>query len=172
MIDFEKHINRMMILFSDLNWKNKCDINEVKKILKKIFIDYGYKKEYEYPRVGVAVIIEKDNKVLLIKRKNSTGNGTWSFPGGKMEKYETIENTAIREAKEEVDLDIFNLKRDNKITNNIWEKEEQHYITFYIRCDFNGIPKIIEEDKCSDINWFDWNNLPENLFLPFKNFIN
>jgi 8-oxo-dGTP diphosphatase len=34
------------------------------------------------PKVGVGVCIVKDNKVLLGKRKNSHGDGTWAFPGG------------------------------------------------------------------------------------------
>jgi len=125
----------------------------------------------ERPHVGVGVIIEKEDKVLLMKRKGSNGSGTWAFPGGKLEKFESFEDCAIREIKEEVDLDIFNIKID-KTTNDLFIEDDLHYVTIFVKCDHNGIPKIMEPEKCTDIDWFSWNNLPTPLFLPFKNYLN
>lgn len=34
------------------------------------------------PRIGVGVIILKNNRVLLGKRRNPHGDGAWGFPGG------------------------------------------------------------------------------------------
>lgn len=123
------------------------------------------------PHVGVGIIIEKEGKVLLLKRKGDHDPGTWSFPGGKLEFFEDIENCAIRETKEETDLDIFDTKID-RITNDIFEKYQSHYITIYVKAEFKGVPKIMEPDKCSDMKWFFWDNLPKELFLPTKNYIN
>jgi len=39
----------------------------------------------ERPKVGVGVIIVKNNKILFGKRKNAHGEGSWSFPGGHLE---------------------------------------------------------------------------------------
>ena len=39
----------------------------------------------KFPRVGIGVIIRKDNKILLGKRKNAHGEGSWCFPGGHLE---------------------------------------------------------------------------------------
>lgn len=53
------------------------------------------------------IIIEFENgDILLAKRKHEPYIGVWGLPGGKMEGNETIEETAIREAKEETGLDI------------------------------------------------------------------
>jgi 8-oxo-dGTP diphosphatase len=41
--------------------------------------------EIKRPKVGVGVIIKKDGKVLMGKRKNAHGDGTWSFTGGHLE---------------------------------------------------------------------------------------
>lgn len=47
-----------------------------------------------------------DGSIVLAKRKNSPYAGEWGLPGGKLEGDETIEETAVREAKEETGLDI------------------------------------------------------------------
>ena len=44
--------------------------------------------------VGVSIIIKKGNKVLVGRRKNIRGNGTWAFPGGHLEFGESFEETA------------------------------------------------------------------------------
>jgi 8-oxo-dGTP diphosphatase len=43
------------------------------------------------PRVGVGVIITRDDQVLLLKRKNVHGSGCWSTPGGHLDFGETPE---------------------------------------------------------------------------------
>ena len=56
--------------------------------------------------VGVA-IINKDKKVLIAKRKpDKPMPDKWEFPGGKLEKNETLQECGIREIKEELSLDI------------------------------------------------------------------
>ena len=57
--------------------------------------------ESKCPKVGVGVAVVKDGKVLLGKRKNAHGEGTWSFPGGHLEYKESWEDCAIRETLEE-----------------------------------------------------------------------
>jgi ADP-ribose pyrophosphatase YjhB (NUDIX family) len=64
----------------------------------------------EKPKVGVGVMIFKDGKVLLTKRKGSHGAGDYSFPGGHLEHMESFEECAIRETKEECGLEIKNIK--------------------------------------------------------------
>lgn len=54
----------------------------------------------------VDIIIEKDDKIVLIKRGSDPFKGMLAIPGGYMELGETIENAAKREAKEETSLDI------------------------------------------------------------------
>ena len=53
------------------------------------------------PIVGVGVVILRDRRILLEKRKNDPGKGKWSIPGGIVELGENIEETVIREVKEE-----------------------------------------------------------------------
>lgn len=63
----------------------------------------------EYPArpiVGAGALIIKDGKLLLIKRGAKPGQGKWSIPGGLVELGERVQNTVVREVKEECGLDI------------------------------------------------------------------
>ncbi len=62
------------------------------------------------PYVGVGAVVWKDGKVLLIRRANDPGAGTWSLPGGTQELGETVSETAHREVREESGIEIKNLK--------------------------------------------------------------
>lgn len=56
--------------------------------------------------ITVDAIIERDDKILLIKRKNEPFKGQWALPGGFVEYGESAEDAIIREVKEEANLDI------------------------------------------------------------------
>jgi 8-oxo-dGTP diphosphatase len=123
------------------------------------------------PKVGVGVIVIKENRVLLGKRRSEHGYGTWSFPGGHLEFYEDVEDCARREVMEETGISIRNLRRC-AYTNDIFLKEGKHYVTLYVISEYDsGELKVMEPDKCEKWEWFEWSNLPEPLFLPVKNLI-
>lgn len=123
------------------------------------------------PKVGVAVIVVKDSKVLLGKRMNSHGSGTWQFPGGHLEFGEPIEDCAKRELFEETGLTIRNL-RSGPYTNDIFKTEQTHYITLFVIADYDsGELTVKEPKKCEKWEWFSWSRLPEPKFLPIQNLI-
>lgn len=121
------------------------------------------------PLVGVAVIIMKDRKVLLGKRKISHGEGTWALPGGHLEFNETLEDCARREVFEETGLIIKNI-RYGAFTNDIFSGDQKHYVTLFVISEYDsGIIKLKEPDKCHGWVWFSWCDLPEPKFLPLEN---
>lgn len=124
-----------------------------------------------HPRIGVAILLKDNNKILLGYRKSESGKNTWGLPGGKLDFNEEPINCAIRELKEETNLDVnSNDLKFIGFSNTVFDNET-HYITLiYETNKFYGELKIVEPDKCEEWKWFD--NLPDNLFLPFKNFIN
>jgi 8-oxo-dGTP diphosphatase len=125
------------------------------------------------PKVGVGVIIVKDKKVLLGKRKNAHGDGSWSFPGGHLEFNESWEECARRETMEETGLSIENIRFD-AVTNDLFEKDNKHYITIFMICDYkSGQIQNREPDKCEKWEWFEWDEtkLPNPLFLPIQNLL-
>jgi len=123
------------------------------------------------PKVGVGVAIIREGKVLLGKRKNAHGEGTWSFPGGHLEYSESWEACAQRETMEETGLEIKNI-RFGTVTNDIFVPEKQHYITIIMLSDYvSGEATLMEPDKCELWEWFTWDNLPEALFVSIQNLL-
>jgi 8-oxo-dGTP diphosphatase len=59
---------------------------------------------FEDPKVAVGVLVEQDNKVLLIKRVNEPMMGCWSIPAGFMDAHEDPHQAAERECLEETGL--------------------------------------------------------------------
>lgn len=63
--------------------------------------------ETSLPRIGVgAVIMNEANEILLVLRGRQPEKDKWSIPGGKVDLYETLEDTTVREVLEEVGLHI------------------------------------------------------------------
>jgi 8-oxo-dGTP diphosphatase len=124
-----------------------------------------------YPRVGVGTLIIKESQLLLLKRLNVHGAGTWSTPGGHLDFGETPAACAIREVKEETGVDIANV-RFIGITNDIFEAEGLHYITLWMAGDYlSGEPEINAPGEMSEVRWFAITEIPKNLFLPLKNLL-
>jgi|SRR5688572_834623 len=123
------------------------------------------------PKVGVAIIITKDDQVLLMKRKGVHGKGTWTTPGGHLDFGETPEQCAAREAKEEVGLDVVDI-RFRAFTNDVFESGGQHYISIWMEGEsILGEPIIAAEDEVEEIGWYAWDALPSPLFLPLENLL-
>lgn len=118
---------------------------------------------------AVYMIITKDNKILVQKRKGTKAwDGYYALPAGHIDSGENQYEALIREAKEELDIDIDIKNITNSYTvlrRNYYEvnnKKSDNYIDFYFEISkYNGIPRIVEEDKCSELIWADIHNLPE-----------
>jgi len=116
--------------------------------------------------VGCLVIILKGNEVLLLKRKNKFDAGTYSLPGGHVDGDEKILEAAIREVKEETNLDLE--EKDLEIVScmhRISEIQEKRLSIEYLvkteKIDGEVINKEI--DKCEELKFFNINNLPDNM---------
>lgn len=61
---------------------------------------------YLNPKVATGTLIEEEGKVVLVRRGVAPRAGYWGLPAGYMELDETVEEAAIREAKEETGLEV------------------------------------------------------------------
>ena len=124
-----------------------------------------------YPRVGVGVIVTKGDRVLLLERKGAHGQGTWSTPGGHLEYGETPEQCAVRETKEETDVDIANVRAIG-YTNDVFSSSGLHYITLWMASEYrSGEATVAAPYEASQVGWYSWDTLPCPLFLPLSKLI-
>ena len=122
-------------------------------------------------RVGIGVIVWKNDKFLMGQRRGSHGADTWSVPGGHLEFGETWEECAKREVREETGMQITNL-RLLAVTNDLFKTEAKHYVTIWMQSDWQaGVPAITEPDKFIRMGWRSTSDLPEPLFLPWNQLI-
>ncbi len=128
-------------------------------------------EEKKEVRVGVGVLIVRDDKVLFGLRQGSHGAGTWAPPGGHLEFMESLHNCAVREVAEETGLAVTD-SRSVAFTNNMFELENKHYITIFVLATVaEGEPQIIEPEKCLEWRWCDWHDLPRPLFVTIENLL-
>ena len=123
------------------------------------------------PLVGVGVIVKDGDRVLLMKRQNSHGAGTWSMPGGHLEYGESPEECALREVEEETGVVIADITFLT-ITNDVFAEEGKHYITIWMESRYaSGEACVNSAREMSEIGWFSWDALPVPRFLPLENLL-
>lgn len=120
-------------------------------------------KKDERPRVGVGVMIWKDDKVLIGKRMGAHGTGEYSFPGGHLEHMETYEACGRRETLEEAGIEIQNV-RFNYVAN-VRSYAPRHYSHIGLIADWkSGEPVVMEPNKNEAWAWYSVDELPAPLF--------
>jgi mutator protein MutT len=121
---------------------------------------------------AVYLVLIKENKILLSRRYN-TGyfDSYYSFPAGHLDGDETLKQAMIREAKEEIGiiLDPLTLELIHTMNRKIPNNERVDF--FFTTKKWVNEPKIMEPEKCDDLNWFELDNLPENIIPYIKQMI-
>jgi 8-oxo-dGTP diphosphatase len=121
------------------------------------------------PGVGIGVYVRKEGKLLLGKRLGSYGTGTWGAPGGKLEMWESPEECAVREVKEETGMEVQNLRFVGVVDDQ--DKEHgTHYITISYVADWKEGEPAPEPGGFEEWRWFSAEALPEPKFFPLRNF--
>jgi len=119
--------------------------------------------ERQLPKVGVMVLILKDGKTLLGKRKGGLiAAEMYANPGGHLELGESIFECAIRETKEEAGIEIKNIRFAS--ISNVTKLPPYHYVVIDLIADWkSGEARVCEEDKCYDWDWYSLDALPSPL---------
>ncbi len=113
--------------------------------------------------VAVHLFLIKDNKILLLRRFNTGyGDGCYSVPAGHVDGNETVVSAMIREAREEVNI---NIDSSLQITQVMHRKclGHERIDYFFVANDWVGDIVNLEPNKCDDLSWFDIKNLPDNM---------
>jgi ADP-ribose pyrophosphatase YjhB (NUDIX family) len=114
---------------------------------------------YKNPIPTVDIIIEIESKgIVLIKRKNPPYG--WALPGGFVDYGESLEEAAVREAKEETDLDVRLIGQLHTYSDPRRDPRHHSISTVYV-AKTNGIPHA--KDDAIEIGIFNETNLPDGI---------
>jgi len=124
------------------------------------------------PRGGVGVYIINDRQEILLSLRNAThAPGFWCPPGGHIEYGESFLQSAAKEAREEVNMNIEEVEIMG-VTSDVYPTESKHYITVHLKATkYDGEPKLMEPHKFAEMKWFPLNALPEPIFPAVRNFL-
>ena len=123
------------------------------------------------PMIGVACLIQRDGKVLLMRRRGPHGGGTWCPPGGHLDHGESLHECAAREKPEETGLVVRNV-RFIAVTEDLFEESGRHYITMWTAADApDGEPRVAAPAEMEAVGWFAHDALPSPLFLSLANLL-
>ena len=123
------------------------------------------------PQVGVACLVIRDGRVLLVRHKRGSEPGSWSPPGGHLDFGETPEACAARETLEETGVRVDRVTFFG-ITNDLFDEAGRHYVTLWHRAEaVEGEPRVSDPAEISDVGWFELSLLPTPLFRSFVNLL-
>lgn len=123
-------------------------------------------KRFKNPIPTVDIIIEVKDGIVLIKRKNPPYG--WAIPGGFVDYGESLEEAAVREAKEETSLDIKLLRQFHTYSDSDRDKRFHTISTVYI-AEAEGEPEA--DDDAKEIGIFTKNNLPSQIAFDHENIL-
>lgn len=115
-------------------------------------------------KTSTAIIPYPDNKILLIKRSTIPFKGYWALPGGRMDPGETIEQTIVREVKEETGLDVTIVRKVGEyVEKGVKDDVEyEYYPTCFVVKPVGGEIKK-QESEIQEIKLFSLTELPKPL---------
>lgn len=131
-------------------------------------------------RVGVGVVVQDPttSKLFAGIRKGSHGAGTLALPGGHLELYESWDDCARREVREEMNLELSSDDMQlGHVTNDPMPDENKHYVTIFMLAKAVDVGKLenMEPDKCEGWQAYTWAELcampREQLFGPLRRLV-
>ena len=113
------------------------------------------------PKVAAAVLVEKDDRVLLVRRVNEPFRGLWTLPAGFVNGGEDPAKAAARECLEETGLGV----RVTHVLDVISGKEHERGADFIIVYHAEVVSgEMVPADDADAVEWFARNNLPPLAF--------
>lgn len=115
------------------------------------------------------ILQEKDDTIqILLHRRKNTGyqDGKWDIAAsGHVDEGETAKMAVVRECAEELGIDVkikdlSFVHLSHRVSNN---GGRTYYDIYFVVNKYHGIPKVIEPDKCSELRWFNIDDLPNEI---------
>ncbi len=123
------------------------------------------------PYIASYVLVEKNGRIAFVHRENTSWmNSHYGLPSGKVEKDEDYLSAAVREAKEEIGIDV--RIKDLQFVHVMHrhnEKEQMNWVDVFFKANhYEGKPYNAEPHLHSELAWFSLDELPGNTIPSVK----
>jgi 8-oxo-dGTP diphosphatase len=114
------------------------------------------------PKLVVVVVVQHEGKLLLGRRNMEPGKGLWSFFGGYVDRGEKVEEAAMREVKEETNLDV----QLEGLIGIYSERGNTHVLVVYQASviDYQTSTMAMQHEEVSELAFFGLEELPTLAF--------
>ena len=166
---YEDFLERISKLFSDKNEFIKAELSLISNDanLKKYFQKQVSKKpEREHFLSSIYLIIKNENGEVLLQRRQGTKlwPGYLALPAGHIDEGENAYEAAIREAREELGIEIqVEDIIDTFVANRKNKSLPSYYDVYFEVSKYLGEIRIAEPEKCSELIWANPANLPNDM---------
>ena len=108
-------------------------------------------------KIYVSTVVENEGKFILVRENKEQCYGKWNIPSGHVEENEFITRAAVREVKEETNLDV-ELAGLIAVYNNMFENFNS--ISFVFSCNITQNIKIdFDKNEIIETKWFTFEEL-------------
>src|SRR4030065_293460 len=124
-------------------------------------------------RTATAIIPFPTDKILLIKRATVPFKDYWALPGGRLDPGETVEQTVVREAKEETGLNVAVIRKVGEYhEQGVQGGVEYNYYPacFLVKIVGGEIKK--QQSEIEDIQLFSFDDIPKPLAFVHNQMVN
>ncbi|MBP7806944.1 NUDIX domain-containing protein [Candidatus Saccharibacteria bacterium] len=115
------------------------------------------------PNIASYVLIERDGEYVFLLRDNTSWmNGYYSLPAGKVDVGEPYTTAAVRETKEEINVDI--QPEDLRFVHMMYRHDDTDFVdVYFVAKKWSGKVENLEPHKHKELAWFTLDMLPENI---------
>lgn len=122
-------------------------------------------KEYKNPAATATIIVERDGKVLFIRRKKEPYKGRLALPGGFLDyKKETLEHAVQRELREETSLRVRQRDLYLLCVNSSPYRDPRDHVIDHVYIAFNTVGKPRARDDAKEYVWINISEIPKLAF--------
>ena len=111
------------------------------------------------PKVAVVVVVSLNDVILMVKRDTEPMYGKWAFPSGFVDRFEVVEDAAVREVREETTV---NVRLDERPLGVYSRRGDQTIVIAYAATIVSGDPTAADETQ--DARLFPSDALPPLVF--------
>ena len=110
----------------------------------------------------IHLLLLREGRLLLLRRFNTGyADGQYSVPAGHLDGDETVAAAGVREAREELGVEI---EQGRLVFSSVMHRHEgDERVDFFMEArEWRGEPANAQPDRCDALGWFDLASLPEN----------